>query len=63
MPKSNILWAVVTADEFELPIMVEDTAQALANKLGISISGVFKRFERDNIQGQRSGYKIIRIRV
>ena len=36
MGKQQYLWMAVTADEYELPLVVEDTAAALARRLGIS---------------------------
>lgn len=36
MGKQQYLWMAVTADEYELPLIVEDTAAALARRLGIS---------------------------
>lgn len=36
MRTQQYLWMAVTADEYELPLAVEDTAAALARRLGIS---------------------------
>lgn len=36
MRTQQYLWIAVTADEYELPLAVEDTAAALARRLGIS---------------------------
>jgi hypothetical protein len=36
MSKKRYLWLAVTADEYELPLAVEDTAAALARRLGVS---------------------------
>ena len=36
MSKKRYLWLAVTADEYELPLAVEDTAAALARRLGDS---------------------------
>lgn len=36
MGKQRYLWLAVTADEYELPLAVEDTAAALARRLGVS---------------------------
>lgn len=35
-----MLWMAVTADKYELPLVVEDTQEKLAKKLGISKSTV-----------------------
>ena len=34
--QKQYLWMAVTADEYELPLIVEDTAAALARRLGVS---------------------------
>ena len=34
MSKQRYLWLAVTADEYELPLVIEDTAAALARRLG-----------------------------
>ena len=36
MSKQRYLWLAVTADGYELPLIVEDTAAALARRLGVS---------------------------
>ena len=36
MSKQWYLWLAVTANEYELPLAVEDTAAALARRLGVS---------------------------
>ena len=36
MNKQQYFWLAVTADEYELPLAVENTAAALARRLGIS---------------------------
>ena len=36
MNKPQYFWLAVTADEYELPLVVEDTAAALARRLGVS---------------------------
>lgn len=58
---SGTLWLAVTTDRLELPIAVEDTAEKLAKKLGITISGLFKAIEYCN--GSRSGYKIEKVEI
>ena len=34
--QKRYFWLAVTADEYELPLAVEDTAAALARRLGVS---------------------------
>ena len=36
MSKQRYLWLAVTADEYELPLTVENTAAELARRLGVS---------------------------
>lgn len=50
MSKQRYLWLAVTADGYELPLIVEDTAAALARRLGVSeerytVPGKIKRYE------------------
>lgn len=54
-------WMAVTADKYELPLVVEDTAGQLAEKLGINITTVFTRYSRDS-DGSRSGYRIRKVK-
>lgn len=56
------LWLAVTADKYELPIFVEDTAQQLANKLGITSSTVIASVTR-NKTGKNIGRKIVRVNI
>jgi hypothetical protein len=59
--KNSYYWMAVTADEYELPLAVEDSARALAERLGMSpnsIKGAIKR----NWDGQRSGRRFYRVR-
>lgn len=58
----NYIWVAVENDEYELPIFVEDSAEKLASKLGISRSAVNKRVDR-KVQKIRSNYKIIKVEV
>lgn len=58
----NYIWVAVENDEYELPIFIEDSAEKLASKLGISRSAVNKRVDR-KVQKIRSNYKIIKVEV
>lgn len=42
------LWMKVTSDEYELPLVVEDSAYKLAAKLGVWPSCVFHSVKRPN---------------
>lgn len=54
------LWLAVTPDKYEFPIYIEDTAQKLADKLGITSSTVIASISR-NRPGKNSGRKIVKI--
>lgn len=56
----RMLWLAVTADEFELPIAIEDSAEKLASKIGISTSTV-KYLEKKKCTGRNTGRRIVRI--
>lgn len=55
-----MIWMAVTADEFELPPILESSAGNLAKKLGISINSVLTR-ERRRQNGKRTGYRIVKV--
>ncbi len=52
----------VTADEYELPICVEESARELAEKLNMKRTSVFKAVQRKEA-GNICGRKIIKIAV
>ena len=56
------LWLVVTADKYELPIFVEETAKLLADKLGVTASTVICSAAR-NTSGKNTGRKIVKVRI
>lgn len=58
--KLKFLWLAVTADKYEFPIFIEDTAQKLAEKLGITNSTVVASVTR-NKSGKNKGRKIIKV--
>ena len=53
-------WMVVEADKYELPLMVEDSAAAVGEKLGLSTHGVISMSESNN-PGAKSGRKLVKI--
>lgn len=55
------LYMAVSADEYELPIAVEDTAIALANKLGIEPISVYSSIANSR-SGKITGHKLLKIR-
>lgn len=56
------LYLAVTADKYELPLIVEDTALQLANKMGITQGRVNSAIYQ-NESGKRRGTKIIKIEI
>ncbi len=74
MGKQRYLWLAVTADEYELPLVVEDTAAALARRLGISEDTVrvmeyreknekYRRTRKGPMPGFGTRYKIRKVEV
>ena len=72
--KQRYLWMAVTADEYELPLAVEDTAAALARRLGVSENtvrtveyrGKNERYRRTKIgpmPGFGTRYKVRKVEV
>lgn len=60
----NCIWLKVTPDKYEFPLLIADTAQELANRMGISADTVKKQEKRhrETPKGCRS-YKIVRVEV
>ena len=56
------IYMAVTADEYELPLGIEDTAKELADKLGIKEGTVYSCISR-KMDGKRAGYRLIRIEI
>lgn len=56
------LYMIVTADEYELPLMVADKAKDLAKYKGISPSTVSTHIKR-KYSGKISGIKYIKIEI
>lgn len=56
------LYMKVTADELELPLLIEDNLERFCQKLGISKDRCWQIICRDK-QGSRRGYRIVRINV
>ena len=56
-----MIWMAVTADEYELPMAAEDTAERLAKKMGTTKSNIVCREHRKN-NGVRTGYRVIKVK-
>lgn len=72
--QKQYLWLAVTADEYELPLAVEDTAAALARRLGVSEDTVrvmeyrgknerYRRTRQGPMPGFGTRYKIRKVEV
>ena len=58
---NKYLWIAVTADEYELPICVADSAQELANKFGVTDNTIRNCVMRGR-SGRQNGYKYLKVR-
>ena len=74
MSKQRYLWLAVTADEYELPLAVENTAAELARRLGVSEDTVrvmeyrgknerYRRTKKGPMPGFGTRYKIRKVEV
>lgn len=72
--QKQYLWLAVTADEYELPLVIEDTAAALARRLGVSENTVrtveyrgknerYRRTRKGPMPGFGTQYKIRKVEV
>ena len=74
MRTQQYLWMAVTADEYELPLVIEDTAAALARRLGVSENTVrvveyrgknemYRRTRKGPMPGFGVRYKVRKVEV
>lgn len=72
--QKQYLWMAVTADEYELPMAVEDTAAALARRLGVSENTVrtveyrgknerYRKTRKGPMPGFGTRYKVRKVEV
>ena len=72
--QKRYFWLAVTADEYELPLAVEDTAAALARRLGVSEDTVrvmeyrgknerYRRTKKGPMSGFGTRYKVRKVEV
>lgn len=58
----SVAYMAVTADEYELPLVVTDTVIELAEKLNLKPQSVSSSICR-NLSGRKVGYKIVRVKL
>ena len=74
MSKQRYLWLAVTADEYELPLVIEDPAAALARRLGVSENTVrtveyrgknerYRKTRKGPMPGFGTRYKVRKVEV
>ena len=74
MITQQYLWMAVTADEYELPLIVENTAAALGRKLGVSEDTVrvmeyrlknerYRKTRKGPMPGFGTRYKVRKVEV
>ena len=56
------LWLAVTADEYELPLMVCDSQKELADAYGVSVGYIKSEVCRGS-SGRRTGRRFIRVDI
>lgn len=56
-----MIWLAVTADQYELPFAVADTAAKLAKKMKVT-EGTIRSRECRKCSGRNSGYKIVKVK-
>ena len=54
--RARTLWLCVTPDQYELPMIVADSAKELARKAGVTAETVFSAVYRAEKYGTRSQY-------
>lgn len=59
--KYQYIWMKVTSDEYELPIAVADSAQELADMLGINKSNIMSCISHSKSNGYRSCYMRLKL--
>jgi hypothetical protein len=62
MKRQRYLWLAVTADKYELPLAVADTAGDLGQMLGITKSTIIIQAKM-GLDGTRSGRKLIKVPI
>ena len=60
--KNKYLWLAVEADEYELPLAVEDSSEKLGRVYGLSKKTVASMV-RYGSDGSKSGHKFVKVRL
>ena len=60
--KNKYLWLAVEADEYELPLAVEDSSEKLGKVYGLSKKTVASMV-RYGSDGSKSGHKFVKVRL
>ena len=60
--KNRYLWLAVEADEYELPLAVEDSSEKLGKVYGLSKKTVASMV-RYGSDGSKSGHKFVKVRI
>lgn len=60
--KNKYLWLAVEADEYELPLAVEDSSEKLGRVYGLSKKTVASMV-RYGSDGSKSGHKFVKVRI
>lgn len=60
--KNRYLWLAVEADEYELPLAVEDSSEKLGTVYGLSKKTVASMV-RYGSDGSKSGHKFVKVRL
>lgn len=60
--KQQYLWLAVTADKYELPLAVCDTAEQLGRTFGLRADSIINHVHRGD-SGKRSGRRFVKVRI
>ena len=58
--EEKFLWLAVTEDEYELPLCVEESAQELADSLGLKRTSIYTSIH-NNLNGKVSGQRFVKV--
>lgn len=58
--RTRYFWMAVTSDKYEFPLHIEHTAQALADRMELTVGAVYK-MEHAKLDGSVSGRKVVKV--